>query len=208
MDFRDDDCDRGIAGFPEGMPGMKFRGASFPKNNAMKRIEPFIPLAVCLVLFSCASADRIYSSQGGDGGQIFFLRPFEVDVPPGRVSAVTMDITTHVRKGEITRNPVLNYSVYMAKGGDADAADVSITLSSPGARCAVLSREAMYRDVQGKFLEARYTSELDKESFSALLRGGGDILIHIAFPDGKTEAVLSKELNLRMSDLRLVAWQN
>ncbi|AEE17349.1 hypothetical protein [Treponema brennaborense] len=179
-------------------------------NKPVKYGAGSAAIFICAVVFSfltaaCATVDPLYTTPGPDGSQLLFARPFSVACRRCAVSGVSLDMTVPTVDRSLTGNPVVNYSVTVPKSAVAAADTVSVQFVSGEAAYETMNRALIFRSLKGSSsVVVRYTSELGKDDFTALLHSRQLLQIRLAFSDGTEITLDSPELNRRFDSLRLL----
>lgn len=171
----------------------------------MKKSIFFLSLILCFFV-SCSTTEKVLSFQGKDGGQLYFLRPFNISLSSNEIKKISLDLTVNVSDGKIANNPVLNFSAFIPKTSNLNPDEISLCLVSSAEKADLISKTLLNRTLKDNLLEVRYTSELDKNIFASLLKSGENLEIEVLFSGEKIDSIHSDEFNTRISDLRLLTW--
>lgn len=158
-----------------------------------------------LILISCASSNPVYSAVTGNGGQVFFLRPFVIDTKDSMIKQIDLDITVNTKGAVLTQSPVLNYTLTMPieQVKDVDKIQISILNQSLEVKTEKLTQ--LFKDINGKkYIDLRYSATLNKDDFLQLLKGDDQCFIKVIGIDGTIDLIQSDDFDLRMRNLRLM----
>ena len=75
-----------------------------------KYIKLFITLLLTTFIISCSSMDKVLVLNSSVGTNLF-LRNIEINLKNDQVKHLEFDVTVNVSKGELSYNPIVNYTL-------------------------------------------------------------------------------------------------
>lgn len=171
----------------------------------MKIFKCFIFISFFLFCFSCVTDNSIYTANVSNNTQLYFLRPVQINVKNESLKTVDFDITLYVKDNELVGTPILNCTYYIplknSKNADKFTLEITndeITLSAKN------KRQLLKNIVKDKYLEIRYSYQLDNEEIYALLQNDLSVKIKITYPDTNVNFFESDDFNVKIDNLRIL----
>lgn len=164
-------------------------------------------LFVCIpfTFFSCATSNPVYTTVSEDGGQLYFLRPITLKSSHAEISLLDLDVTVRAAKDRIFQNPTLNYTLTMPLEHANLADEIRVNIVTQNLVVKTESISQLFRNTDGKkYMDIRYSAQLNKDDFMDLLNSGESCLIQVVGADGSVDLVDSDDFNLRIGNLRLM----
>lgn len=171
----------------------------------MKKI--LFPILLFAVFFvSCSTIEPIYTALGENSSQLVFLRPITIKKIDNSLKAFDFDVTCHVKDGTFIRNPVLNFSVTVPKDNASYADKAMIQLACGDIVCVPREKSVIYKNIDGKNLVSRFSTQIDIGEFVSLLKKDSDVKIRIVSGENILHEKVNKDLNVRLNDLRILLY--
>lgn len=160
---------------------------------------------LCLCLVGCASSELIYSTPAKDGGQLYFLRPVSWKTSNSVVQELSLDVTAIMKGEEFIQPPVMNYTLRMPLEQADLGGSVLVRISMGQLVVDVGEPQRLFKSLDGdSHIIARYSVNLDEESFLAVLKSELPCTVQMEFPGGVTEILESKVFSESIQNLRLL----
>ena len=171
----------------------------------MKRFFFIIFSIFSLILISCASSNPVYTAVTGNGGQVFFLRPFVIDTKLSMINQIDLDLTVNAKGAVLTQSPVLNYTLTMPIEQVKDADKIQISIMNQSLEVKTEKLTQLFKDINGKkYIDLRYSATLNKDDFFQLVKSDEQCFIKVVGIDGTIDLIQSDDFDLRMRNLRLM----
>lgn len=170
----------------------------------MKKNIFLLAIFICFFV-SCTTTETLLSNVSPEGGQIIFLRPFSVKTDSSFFKEVILDVTVHIKDGEVFSDPVLNYTVIQPIYADFNLDNLSVGFICDDLKVVPLQKKLLYKNIlKNKQLEVRYTSTIDKDAFTVLLENREVCNVLFTDSDSYEEVISSKDLKERLFKLTIV----
>lgn len=170
----------------------------------MKKSLFLIAILTSFFLFTnCTTTENLLTFPNPQGNTIF-LRPVSIADKKQDIQQLNIDITVLVSEDQILENPVLNFTITSKNLDKLQNCTLQLKSPSKTIECEKLSR--LYKQIgsQKNTYDFRYTSEIKKEDFLIFLKDLSSVTIILKQPDGTEYFYSSKELENKLSELRLL----
>lgn len=171
----------------------------------MKFFKSFFLFLLCFLVFSCVTESGIYSANVSEDVQLYFLRPTKINVNDNKIKLVDFDLTIYTKNYELTKNPIFNYTLVVPVSNIKDADKFIVEITDEVVTLSGSNKSQLLKNIiKDKFLEIRYSCNLDNEDLYALLNNYSQCKLKITYPDGGVHLFDSEELNKKINDLRIL----
>ena len=170
-----------------------------------KSIKLFITLLLTTFIISCSSMDKVLVLNSSVGTNLF-LRNIEINLKNDQVKHLEFDVTVNVSKGELSYNPIVNYTLTTNKKVSNESDKIIFYFENNGKRFSVIKPELMFRSFKGKNkINTRYTSEIDMKDFNEILSNYEQVNVVLVLPDTSEILISDKRIDQKFNDLRVLA---
>lgn len=171
----------------------------------MKFFKSFFLFLLCFLVFSCVTESGIYSANVSEDVQLYFLRPTQVTVKDSVLELIDFDLTIYTKNYELTNKPIFNYTLVVPVSNIKDADKFIVEITDGVVTLSGSNKSQLLKNIiKDKFLEIRYSCNLDNEDLYALLNNYSQCKLKITYPDDSVRLFDSEELNKKINDLRIL----
>lgn len=172
----------------------------------MKFIKSFVFISFFIFFVSCVSEKTVYTANTPNGTQLYFLRPTQIITNNENLKGVDFDITVYMKDGELTAIPILNCTFYVPIKKTKNVENFSIEITNDENTLSTKNKKQLIKNiVKDKYLELRYSYELNNEEIYALLQNDLPVKIKITYPDTTVKFFESDDFNVKLDNLRILA---
>lgn len=171
----------------------------------MKFFKSFFLFLLCFLVFSCVTESGIYSANVSEDVQLYFLRPTQVIVKDSVLELIDFDLTVYTKNYELTKNPIFNYTLVVPVSNIKEVDKFIVEITDEVVTLSGSNKSQLLKNIiKDKFLEIRYSCNLDNEDLYALLNNYSQCKLKITYPDDSVRLFDSEELNKKINDLRIL----
>lgn len=157
---------------------------------------------------SCKATKEVYTAFADNGVQLVFVRPVDFKQVNPIIKQASLDITMHIMKRSLERNPVCNYTLTLSKS-DVDVAheiEVSFVWLDDGElrQISALNKELLFRELAKNKLNVRFSMEFDKDEFTQMMSSNSPVRVLFVTPEIYNVRVENEEFNKQIDDVRLM----
>lgn len=175
----------------------------------MKKI--FLTTLCFLFIFtviSCQTQKDLYTAFSENGFQLVFVRPVDFKKVNPIINNAKVDVTLHIKKHELARNPVCNYTLTVKKANATitDGVELAFVWETDDGLQTILplTKERMFREIHGGKCDARFTLEFDKDDFAKMILSNSAIKVMFMTPEMYNVRFENHEFNYQIDNLRLM----
>jgi len=172
----------------------------------LKLIKCYTLIPLFFLLFSCVTENSLYTANAPDNSQLYFLRPTQIKVKKENLKSISFDITVYIKEKKLVGNPILNCTYFIPIKKSNDMENFVIEITDEENSLSINNKKQLVKNIiKNKYIEIRYSYELNNDEFFSLLQSEKPAKIKLIFPDGKAAFFDSDEFNEKLDNLRILA---
>lgn len=173
--------------------------------NILKIFKFIICSSLLFLCFSCVTDNPIYTANASDETNLFFLRPTQIDIKNNNLRYIDFDITVHVKENKLVRNPIFNCTYCVPIKESRNIENFLVQIINDEIILSPQNKKQLVKNIiKEKYLEIRYSYELDTDEFYSFLQKENSAKIKITYSDGSFDFFESEEFNQKIDNLRLL----